>query len=100
MVAGLGSEVMDPLHATIEEFATERLYARRVLLPAMPRDHGLRPMSWLPKISMGSSSRSSLGQPKKKARPAGAGLAYAPNDSPVIESRDVDAEERGEPWQH
>ena len=29
---------MDPLHATIEEFAAEGLHAHRVLLPALPRD--------------------------------------------------------------
>ena len=34
--------MVDPLHATIEEFAAEGLHARRV-----------RTMSWLPKISMG-----------------------------------------------
>ena len=29
---------MDPLHATIEEFAADDYHARRVLLPSMPHD--------------------------------------------------------------
>jgi hypothetical protein len=34
----IGFRAMDPLHATIEEFATESCTHIRVLLPSMPRD--------------------------------------------------------------
>ena len=48
---------MDPLHATIEEFARRGFYARRVLLPAMSRDAGLsviRVAGCLAKIAISS----------------------------------------------
>jgi hypothetical protein len=52
MVAGLGSEVMDPLHATIEEFAADGYSHVECFCPRC-RVIRLRPVVWLPKISMG-----------------------------------------------
>ena len=43
---------MDPLHATIEEFAAEGYTHIECFCPRC-RMIRLRPMSWLPKISMG-----------------------------------------------
>ena len=43
---------MDPLHATIEEFAAEGYTHIECFCPRC-RVIRLRPMSWLPKISMG-----------------------------------------------
>jgi phage FluMu protein Com len=43
---------MDPLHATIEEFAAEGYTHIKCFCPRC-RMIRLRPMSWLPKISMG-----------------------------------------------
>ena len=46
------SEVMDPLQATIEEFATEGFTHIECHCPRC-RMIRLRPISWLPRISMG-----------------------------------------------
>ena len=43
---------MDPLHATIEEFAADGFTHVECYCPHCRRIR-LRPMSWLPKISMG-----------------------------------------------
>ena len=48
----LKMKVMDPLHATIEEFAAEGYTHIECFCPRC-RIIRLRPMSWLPKISMG-----------------------------------------------
>ena len=45
-------QVMDPLRATIEEFAAEG-YAHVECFCPQCRVIRLRPMSWLPKVSMG-----------------------------------------------
>ena len=43
---------MDPMHATIEEFAADGYTHVECFCPRCPVIR-LRPMSWLPKISMG-----------------------------------------------
>jgi hypothetical protein len=48
---------MDPLHAPIEEFAAEGFTGR--VLPVS--DDEVRPISWLPRLSMGRPSRSFRG---------------------------------------
>jgi phage FluMu protein Com len=53
LLAGIDQAgVMDPLHATIEEFAAEGYTHIECFCPRC-RVIRLRPMSWLPKISMG-----------------------------------------------
>ena len=48
------AQTMDPLHATLEEFAAEGYTHVECFCPRC-RIIRLRPMSWLPKISMGFS---------------------------------------------
>ncbi len=74
---------MDPLHATIEEFAADGYTHVECFCPRC-RVTRLRPMSWLPRISMGltiaqlsslsgvpSAAGSSLGEAVANGRRAG-----------------------------
>ena len=62
---------MDPLHATIEEFAADGLHARRVLLPAMSRDPaGEKFVSVLLITSHPTRGSASTDIPRPSARPA------------------------------